>query len=606
LWLLAFLPAKNLLSDFAIMVAATGFVVSHHVFSTTEGEDGFHHAEIVVLFSVAAAGIHSLILLAYVIIVFTLAPYVASHYDTSQLLGCIYILVVSGICEFQVADFAWRTGWHSQLPHKRQSHISSRGSFLTEGDVGYKAMLHSHISRDGGMSYDGPAMSRQGYRLEGLQEESAMHGATAEEEGVVEDNWRSFAPPGSAHNLTSNEFGHTRRAPMDGALTTSNLSLDSNNNTHNNNNNSNYNNNSSYEEASHSHANGHRGKENSDSNEISAGRSAHALADPGLLKAANSWVLGGSSALNSKMLESGTSQSGARLPRPTGTPLPDLVLPRVGLQETTDLRSLPSAGVNAQRRASRLEDTQVKQPTAFQQAPSPREPSPEPPSSWPVGTKTVAREKAPAKWEVVASPSGSTEALLSTGKLSQLFKKKQRAPSPSPQKSPTEPPAPPTDSTHLAAPSVVAAGTGSLRSSRTSDQGPELPTEESVRAIKLTGFEIPGLSDTYVEDSSIEFMVNGRETYWSSSGDYFLYRNDQGNTWALAKAKRFTDVRSGDNSGGVAYAPEGFDIWSDGPSSSVRKAWHEFDSRSGKWKKSEASGVESRGKIELGKERWIR
>merc|ERR1711972_254671 len=123
------------------------------------------------------------------------------------------------------------------------------------------------------------------------------------------------------------------------------------------------------------------------------------------------------------------------------------------------------------------------------------------------------------------------------------------------------------------------------------------PRERKVvfRGVKLTGFRNSGLNELFVENADDEFMINGRETYWSSSGDYFLYRSESTNTWGAAKAKRFKQVRDG-SSNGVAHSPENFEIWQTA-AMLAKKAWREWDAEENKWVTRQGSGVESRGKV---------
>jgi len=116
-----------------------------------------------------------------------------------------------------------------------------------------------------------------------------------------------------------------------------------------------------------------------------------------------------------------------------------------------------------------------------------------------------------------------------------------------------------------------------------------------VRAIKLSGFHNSALNDVFVENHDPEYMVNGRETYWSYTGDFFLYRSESTNTWGAAKAKRLVQVREGKGNG-VAHSPEGFEIWQQG-AVSAKKAWREWDTETKKWTLRTGSGVESRGKV---------
>lgn len=115
---------------------------------------------------------------------------------------------------------------------------------------------------------------------------------------------------------------------------------------------------------------------------------------------------------------------------------------------------------------------------------------------------------------------------------------------------------------------------------------------EGLRAVKLIGFRASELNVLFVERQASEFFLNGRETFWNSTNDYFLYYSKLTNTWGAAKAKRFQQVQNG-KSHGVAHGPEGVGIWD----SSLTKGWREWDSQASKWTVQPEAGVESRGKV---------
>lgn len=114
------------------------------------------------------------------------------------------------------------------------------------------------------------------------------------------------------------------------------------------------------------------------------------------------------------------------------------------------------------------------------------------------------------------------------------------------------------------------------------------------RAIKLTGFNNAALNVLFVENTAPEAAVGGRETYWSHSGDFFLYYSGANNTWAAGKAKRLTQVREGKNNG-VAHSPDGFELWPVAPAP-TRESWREWDPQAAKWTIRKGAGVETRGK----------
>jgi len=113
--------------------------------------------------------------------------------------------------------------------------------------------------------------------------------------------------------------------------------------------------------------------------------------------------------------------------------------------------------------------------------------------------------------------------------------------------------------------------------------------------VKLVGFRCSQLNVLYVESSEPGLVVNGRETYWSSVGDYFLYHSSGTNTWGAAKVKWFQQVRDGKDST-VAHSPLGYEIWNVA-AVPAKKSWIEWDGEARKWVTRHGSGVESRGKV---------
>lgn len=117
-----------------------------------------------------------------------------------------------------------------------------------------------------------------------------------------------------------------------------------------------------------------------------------------------------------------------------------------------------------------------------------------------------------------------------------------------------------------------------------------------LRGIKMHGFRCPELNVLFIESKDPSTKVNGRETYWTEAGDYFLYRSKATDTWGIAKARRFEAVING-NSNGVAHSPEGCEIWESSSSRAKRAPWREWDCEARKWITRPSSGVESRGRV---------
>eukprot|EP00441_Pelagodinium_beii_P027267 CAMPEP_0197664568 /NCGR_PEP_ID=MMETSP1338-20131121/58718_1 /TAXON_ID=43686 ORGANISM="Pelagodinium beii, Strain RCC1491" /NCGR_SAMPLE_ID=MMETSP1338 /ASSEMBLY_ACC=CAM_ASM_000754 /LENGTH=646 /DNA_ID=CAMNT_0043243243 /DNA_START=54 /DNA_END=1991 /DNA_ORIENTATION=+ len=122
-----------------------------------------------------------------------------------------------------------------------------------------------------------------------------------------------------------------------------------------------------------------------------------------------------------------------------------------------------------------------------------------------------------------------------------------------------------------------------------------------LRGIKLGGFANEGLNALFVEKPAPALAVNGRETYWPASGDYFIYRSASTNTWGVGKAKRFQQIKDG-KSNGLAHSPEGYEIWVDvnevpSTPSNSKKSWREWDVELSKWVARDGAGVHGRGKV---------
>eukprot|EP00930_Biecheleria_cincta_P099979 TRINITY_DN91593_c0_g1_i1.p1 TRINITY_DN91593_c0_g1~~TRINITY_DN91593_c0_g1_i1.p1 ORF type:complete len:550 (-),score=70.81 TRINITY_DN91593_c0_g1_i1:91-1740(-) len=126
-------------------------------------------------------------------------------------------------------------------------------------------------------------------------------------------------------------------------------------------------------------------------------------------------------------------------------------------------------------------------------------------------------------------------------------------------------------------------------------------TSVSLRGVKLHGFQNPGINVLFVERKSPLFEMDGRETYWNASQEFFIYRSASTNTWGVAKGKRFKQVKE-NKSNGIAHSPEGYEIWLDGPETNLdppltRKNWREWDAAESKWAPRVGAGVLTRGKV---------
>eukprot|EP00933_Yihiella_yeosuensis_P074046 TRINITY_DN82880_c0_g1_i1.p1 TRINITY_DN82880_c0_g1~~TRINITY_DN82880_c0_g1_i1.p1 ORF type:complete len:542 (-),score=95.85 TRINITY_DN82880_c0_g1_i1:172-1797(-) len=130
---------------------------------------------------------------------------------------------------------------------------------------------------------------------------------------------------------------------------------------------------------------------------------------------------------------------------------------------------------------------------------------------------------------------------------------------------------------------------------------PGSPTNSSgiyLRGVVLSGFKNSGINKLFVERPAAKFKVNGRESYWAASNEYFLYKSINTGTWGVGKAKRFEQIKAG-KSNGLAHSPEGFEIWVEGndPAGIATKSWREWDIEGNKWASRAGAGVQSRGKV---------
>jgi len=93
-----------------------------------------------------------------------------------------------------------------------------------------------------------------------------------------------------------------------------------------------------------------------------------------------------------------------------------------------------------------------------------------------------------------------------------------------------------------------------------------------LQTITLNGFVKSDMNIKYVERRQLEFTVNDCETYWSESGEYFIYWCQKETRWKGSRASDLPEVQGGRNCGFVG-SPLGADILSP----SFSKGWYEYD-----------------------------
>lgn len=116
-----------------------------------------------------------------------------------------------------------------------------------------------------------------------------------------------------------------------------------------------------------------------------------------------------------------------------------------------------------------------------------------------------------------------------------------------------------------------------------------------LRAVKLKGFKTGGVNVLFVENPDPASRINGRETFWNASRDFFIYHSQATKTWGIAKGRRFLQVREGQNNG-LIHSPEGFELWDiDSDAAAPTKEWREWDDQAQTWSQRPDAGIASHG-----------
>ncbi|CAJ1351849.1 unnamed protein product, partial [Effrenium voratum] len=98
------------------------------------------------------------------------------------------------------------------------------------------------------------------------------------------------------------------------------------------------------------------------------------------------------------------------------------------------------------------------------------------------------------------------------------------------------------------------------------------PVTAPLRALQLVGFWRNMVNTSYVERRHLEFIVNSRETYWSTDGSLFLYWCPKETRWRGSRAQDLLKVQQGE-SVALFGAPRGNDILSS------KRGWHELQNK---------------------------
>ncbi|CAE7720982.1 kif1 [Symbiodinium necroappetens] len=121
----------------------------------------------------------------------------------------------------------------------------------------------------------------------------------------------------------------------------------------------------------------------------------------------------------------------------------------------------------------------------------------------------------------------------------------------------------------------------------------DLSWEESaqLRTIALDGFKRESLNEEYLEGPNAEFKMQGRETYWQASGQYFMYYCQRFRKWRIAEISAFSQNMAGECYAFVSDAHPNRDI----QNSSLLKGFIEVEN--GQWVNREDAGVSKLGRL---------
>eukprot|EP00928_Gymnodinium_smaydae_P096577 TRINITY_DN8562_c0_g2_i1.p1 TRINITY_DN8562_c0_g2~~TRINITY_DN8562_c0_g2_i1.p1 ORF type:complete len:363 (-),score=95.53 TRINITY_DN8562_c0_g2_i1:457-1545(-) len=128
-------------------------------------------------------------------------------------------------------------------------------------------------------------------------------------------------------------------------------------------------------------------------------------------------------------------------------------------------------------------------------------------------------------------------------------------------------------------------------------QIPKWPTDMSLeeaadlRTVTLGGFKIKNLNEEYLEGPTDDFVMQGRETYWQASGEYFLYYCRRFDKWRIAAISAFGRNMDGQCFAFVSDSYRGRDI----TNKSLIKDWIEVED--GNWVRRESAGVVELGRL---------
>lgn len=91
--------------------------------------------------------------------------------------------------------------------------------------------------------------------------------------------------------------------------------------------------------------------------------------------------------------------------------------------------------------------------------------------------------------------------------------------------------------------SVGFAARGKVPAAQNRGPGPISEVDKAAPSVEYKGFSKVDLDDRYYERQSV--VVNGRPTYWSSDGQFFIYWQGEVTRWSICDAASFAGVKAG-------------------------------------------------------------
>jgi len=113
-----------------------------------------------------------------------------------------------------------------------------------------------------------------------------------------------------------------------------------------------------------------------------------------------------------------------------------------------------------------------------------------------------------------------------------------------------------------------------------------------LRTVAMQGFKMEILNEEYLEGPTEDFIIQGRESYWAESGEYFLYYCQRFTKWRIAQISGFGQIKTGNCLAFASDTHPGRDIRND----TALRDWIEVVD--GAWKRQEEAGVDRLGTLQ--------